>query len=209
MLTRTEENARGLAGLPTAQSDTLIALIAMVQADPRPDKIDVGVGVFRDGEGRTPILKVIKEAEQRLAALRRHNVVTRHGDGSLGWKEQAPFDRIIVTAAAAEVPAALVDQLAVGAFLASHDLEPRAVAHWIGHPGGPAVIDAIEQGLCLPPGTLEASRRGLAKLGNLSSASVLVLLSDALRGEYPAAGQPGVLFAMGPGFCAELVLLQW
>jgi aromatic-amino-acid transaminase len=66
MLTRTEENARGLAGLPTAQSDTLIALIAMVQADPRPDKIDVGVGVFRDGEGRTPILKVIKEAEQRL-----------------------------------------------------------------------------------------------------------------------------------------------
>jgi aromatic-amino-acid transaminase len=66
MLTRTEENARGLAGLPTAQSDTLIALIAMVQADPRPDKIDVGVGVFRDGEARTPILKVIKEAEQRL-----------------------------------------------------------------------------------------------------------------------------------------------
>jgi aromatic-amino-acid transaminase len=66
MLTRTEEKARGLAELPTAQSDTLIALIAMVQADPRPDKIDVGVGVFRDGEGRTPILKVIKEAEQRL-----------------------------------------------------------------------------------------------------------------------------------------------
>ena len=66
MLTRTEEKARGLADLPPAQSDTLIALIAMVQADPRPDKIDVGVGVFRDGAGNTPILKVIKEAEQRL-----------------------------------------------------------------------------------------------------------------------------------------------
>ena len=38
----------------------------MVNADPRPDKIDVGVGVFRDGAGNTPILKVIKEAEQRL-----------------------------------------------------------------------------------------------------------------------------------------------
>src|SRR5690349_8283529 len=66
MLTRTEEKARGLADLPPAQSDTLIALIAMVQADPRPDKIDVGVGVFRDGAGNTPILKVIKEAERRL-----------------------------------------------------------------------------------------------------------------------------------------------
>jgi aromatic-amino-acid transaminase len=66
MLTRTEEKARGLADLPPAQSDGLIALIAMVNADPRPDKIDVGVGVFRDGAGNTPILKVIKEAEQRL-----------------------------------------------------------------------------------------------------------------------------------------------
>jgi protein-L-isoaspartate(D-aspartate) O-methyltransferase len=60
---------------------------------------------------------LLKEAEQRLAALRRHNVVTRHGDGSFGWKEQAPFDRIIVTAAAADVPATLVDQLAVGGHL--------------------------------------------------------------------------------------------
>jgi aspartate/tyrosine/aromatic aminotransferase len=66
MLTRTEDKARGLTDLPLAQSDTLIALIAMVQADPRPNKIDVGVGVFRDGAGNTPILKVIKEAEQRL-----------------------------------------------------------------------------------------------------------------------------------------------
>ena len=66
MLTRTEEKARGLTDLPLAQSDTLIALIALVQADPRPHKIDVGVGVFRDGAGNTPILKVIKEAERRL-----------------------------------------------------------------------------------------------------------------------------------------------
>jgi aromatic-amino-acid transaminase len=57
---------KGLAQLPAVQSDSLIALIAMVNADPRPDKIDVGVGVYRDGEGRTPILQVMKEAEQRL-----------------------------------------------------------------------------------------------------------------------------------------------
>jgi aromatic-amino-acid transaminase len=66
MLSETRSKARGLADLPPFQGDSLIALIAMVNADPRPDKIDVGVGVFRDGAGNTPILKVIKEAEQRL-----------------------------------------------------------------------------------------------------------------------------------------------
>ncbi len=56
----------GLADLPPVTSDSLLALIAMAAADPRPDKIDVGVGVFRDATGQTPILKVIKQAEQVL-----------------------------------------------------------------------------------------------------------------------------------------------
>lgn len=66
MLTQTHTKARGLADLPPVQSDSLLALIALANADPRPSKIDVGVGVFRDAEGNTPILKVMKEAEQRL-----------------------------------------------------------------------------------------------------------------------------------------------
>jgi aspartate/tyrosine/aromatic aminotransferase len=66
MLTHTDAKARGLADLEPVPADSLIALIGMVNADPRPDKIDVGVGVFRDGAGNTPILKVMKEAEQRL-----------------------------------------------------------------------------------------------------------------------------------------------
>ncbi len=52
--------------LGAIESDSLLALIAMANADPRSDKIDVGVGVYRDGEGRTPILRAIKAAEQRL-----------------------------------------------------------------------------------------------------------------------------------------------
>ena len=66
MLNETHTKAKGLADLPPVQSDSLIALIGMVNADPRPDKIDVGVGVFRDAAGNTPILKVMKEAERRL-----------------------------------------------------------------------------------------------------------------------------------------------
>jgi aromatic-amino-acid transaminase len=59
-------SAQLLESLEAIDSDSLLALIAMANADTRPDKIDVGVGVYRDGEGRTPILRAVKAAEQRL-----------------------------------------------------------------------------------------------------------------------------------------------
>ncbi|MEM7400084.1 MAG: protein-L-isoaspartate(D-aspartate) O-methyltransferase [Pseudomonadota bacterium] len=55
-----------------------------------------------------------KAAEARLAQLKITNVTTIIGDGWLGWPPQAPFDRIIVTAAALDAPAALLDQLKDG-----------------------------------------------------------------------------------------------
>ena len=53
-----------------------------------------------------------RQAEGNFKALGIHNIVTRYGDGTKGWPEQAPFDRIIVAAAGTEVPQALKDQLA-------------------------------------------------------------------------------------------------
>ncbi len=55
---------------------------------------------------------LLAEADKRFRDLRLNNIVTKRADGRLGWPEQAPFDRIIVTAAAEEVPSALVEQLA-------------------------------------------------------------------------------------------------
>jgi len=92
MLSRTDEKARGLAELPPVQSDSLLQLIALCNADPRADKIDVGVGVFRDAEGRTPILKVMKEAEQIL----RDTQVTKAYLGSAGDKRFAELLRPIL-----------------------------------------------------------------------------------------------------------------
>ena len=66
MLTETDMRPRGLADLPDVETDSLLQLIALCNADPRPEKIDVGVGVYRDSEGRTPILPVIKDAERIL-----------------------------------------------------------------------------------------------------------------------------------------------
>ena len=60
---------------------------------------------------------LLQQAEQRFQHLGYHNITTRYGDGGLGWPEQAPFDRIIVTAAAEAVPEALKEQLAVGGIM--------------------------------------------------------------------------------------------
>jgi protein-L-isoaspartate(D-aspartate) O-methyltransferase len=58
-----------------------------------------------------------KEAEERFKRLKLSNITQLIADGSKGWPQQAPFDRIIVTAAAKEVPHALIDQLAVGGIM--------------------------------------------------------------------------------------------
>jgi len=92
MLSRTDAKARGLADLPPVNSDSLLALIALCDADPRPEKIDVGVGVFRDAVGNTPILKVMKEAEQRLVDTQ----VTKAYLGSAGDKRFAELLRPIL-----------------------------------------------------------------------------------------------------------------
>jgi len=59
-------------------------------------------------------LKLLNQAAERLAALGLHNVTYRCGDGSVGWPERAPFEAILVTAGAPDVPAPLVEQLAPG-----------------------------------------------------------------------------------------------
>jgi alkylresorcinol/alkylpyrone synthase len=93
-------------------------------------------------------------------------------------------------------------------FLAAHDLNISDVGAWVSHPGGPKVIEAITATLGLPDDALELTWRSLSEVGNLSSSSVLHVLRDTIA-KQPPSGSPGVLMAMGPGFCSELVLLRW
>ena len=82
-------------------------------------------------ERHKPLLSV---AQGRFKALKLHNVVTRCGDGFLGWPEQAPFDRILLTAAVPEVPQTLIDQLKPGGILVAPE-------------GGSASTESISQHL--------------------------------------------------------------
>ena len=94
-------------------------------------------------------------------------------------------------------------------FLASQGLTRDDISSWIMHTGGPAVLEATARALGVPDSALAASWECLRRIGNLSSASVLFVLEDVMRNHKSERGSYSLLAAMGPGFCAELVLLQW
>jgi alkylresorcinol/alkylpyrone synthase len=97
----------------------------------------------------------------------------------------------------------------VDGFLAANGLKRSDIRHWVAHTGGPKVLQAFEQSLELPRESLARSWASLQEVGNLSSASVLFVLGETMESQEPRPGDWGVMMAMGPGFCAELVLLRW
>ena len=171
----------------------------------------VGSGLF--GDGAAAVVAVGYQRAAREGTTGPRVVATRSAlypdtQGVMGWDVGATGFRIVLTS---EVPDLVHRYLGhdVRALLADHGLTVDDVAAWVSHPGGPKVIEAIESELGVGPDALELTWRSLAEIGNLSSSSVLHVLRDTLRDRPPPPGTPGVLMAMGPGFCAELVLLEW
>jgi alkylresorcinol/alkylpyrone synthase len=77
------------------------------------------------------------------------------------------------------------------------------------HPGGRKLLNALEEELALPGEATRGAWKVLDEYGNLSSATVLFVLKEFLDGPPPGSGSNGMLAAFGPGFGAELVLLEW
>jgi len=95
----------------------------------------------------------------------------------------------------------------VSGLLEERHMRREDIGFYIAHPGGPKVLSAIEAALDLPAGDLKLSWESLKKFGNLSSASVLFVLSEFLKN--PESQSPwGLMASMGPAFCAEVTLLK-
>jgi alkylresorcinol/alkylpyrone synthase len=126
----------------------------------------------------------------------------------MGWSISEKGFRIILST---EVPNLIRQNLGrdVDAFLADNGHQRSELKSFVLHTGGPKVLDASADALGLHNGELDASWDCLRKVGNLSSASVLCVLEDVMKNRRPEPGTLGLLAAMGPGFCSELLLLQW
>ncbi|MGB3486358.1 MAG: type III polyketide synthase [Mycobacterium sp.] len=125
----------------------------------------------------------------------------------MGWDIGTQGFKIVLSADVPDVAEKYLGE-DVTLFLAEFGLKTTDIGTWVSHPGGPKVIDAIENVLELPADALAHTRTSLRNNGNLSSASVLDVLRANLA-EPPAEGTYGMMIAMGPGFCSELVLLRW
>ncbi len=126
----------------------------------------------------------------------------------MGWEISERGFRIVLSLGVAEIiKRHLADD--VDAFLGEHGLTRDHIGSWVIHPGGPKVLEAVQAALDPQRGALDASWDCLRKVGNVSSVSVLLVLEDVLRNRRPAPGPWGLVAALGPGFCSELVLLQW
>jgi len=126
----------------------------------------------------------------------------------MGWDISEKGFRIVLSR---EVPNLVRNNLAhdVDEFLATRGLTRADIGSWALHTGGPKILEATQEALELKSGELDVSWQCLRKTGNLSSASVLVVLDEVMKNRRPAPGTLGILAAMGPGFCSEFVLLEW
>ncbi|MET0898273.1 MAG: 3-oxoacyl-[acyl-carrier-protein] synthase III C-terminal domain-containing protein [Mycobacterium sp.] len=200
-----------LRGAPDAVAVLLAVELCSLTPKTEPSMATlVGSALF--GDGAAAVVMVGDRRAEQIGASGPEVIDSRshlYPDSlrTMGWDVGASGFRLVLSP---DVPAVVEKYLSddVTRFLATHDLTVADVGAWVSHPGGPKVIEAITATLDLPEDALELTWRSLAEVGNLSSASVLHVLRDTMA-KCPPAGSPGVLMAMGPGFCSEIVLLRW
>jgi alkylresorcinol/alkylpyrone synthase len=170
----------------------------------------VGTGIF--GDGAAAVVMVGDEhplATGRSTALPRvvgsRSALYPDSAEMIGWQIGSAGFRLMLEAG---VPALIGGHFAVGVdeLLAERGWQRDDVDVWIAHPGGPRVLESFADCLALAPAALDLSWGVMERTGNMSSAAVLHVL--AAVGERPA-GERALLFALGPGVTAELVLLEW
>ena len=170
----------------------------------------VASGLF--GDGAAAVLMVGNDHARAQSGLPRVIASQSHffpgTEHIMGWDVTNSGFKVLLSADIAELAQSEIRPI-METFLGKHNLTLNDIEYWLVHPGGPRVIQALQDGLGLPDEALSLSWETLAEVGNISSASVLVILDKFMKRVRPKPNAYGVLMAMGPAFSAELVLLQW
>lgn len=168
----------------------------------------IASGLFGDGAAALVLSGAERPASGVPRILATRSIFYPDTERVMGWDVVNGGFKVVLSAKVPEVVRGHVRD-DVGGFLGEHGLRTQDIRHWVAHTGGPKVLEAFESTLELPAGALARSWKSLRETGNLSSASVLFVLESLLASGEAQPGDFGLLMAMGPGFCAELVLLQW
>ena len=167
----------------------------------------ISSGLFGDGAAAVVVVGDERPSDgPRIVATR--SIFYPDTEQVMGWEISEKGFQVVLSA---EVPEMVRGHLRqdVDSFLADNGTSRDQIRSWVAHPGGPRVLEAMAETLELENGELDVTWRSLAEVGNLSSTSVLLVLEETLREHRPEPGSLGMLLAMGPAFCSELVLLEW
>ncbi|MBK7622182.1 MAG: type III polyketide synthase [Kineosporiaceae bacterium] len=170
----------------------------------------VASGLFGDGAAAVVMLGADRARRLGLTGPRVRATTSRMYPDServMGWDIGGSGFRIVLAPTVPDMVRRYLREDVEG-FLARSDLELSHIDPWVCHPGGPKVIEAIRESLDLKDDDLDLTTASLAAVGNLSSASVLNVLADTVALGRFTPGTPGLMMALGPGFCSELVLLE-
>lgn len=173
----------------------------------------IASGLFGDGAAAVLVTgerfrETAGDAEPGPQVVDTRSVFYPDSERVMGWDISENGFRIVLSA---EVPDVVRQFLRhdVDTFLAEHGLTRADISSWVCHPGGPKVLEAMQEALEIPEQALAVTWDSLRRVGNLSSTSVLLVLAETMEKHRPEPGSWGMLLAMGPGFCSELVLLRW
>jgi alkylresorcinol/alkylpyrone synthase len=167
----------------------------------------ISAGLFGDGAAAALVVGAnVPLPGPRI--LGSHQVFYPDTQYVMGWDISEKGFNIVLSP---DVPKVVRENLGrdVDQFLAMHNMTRSDIGTWIMHTGGPKVLEASAVALGVDDSALQLSWDALSRVGNLSSASVLVVLDEVMKHHRPAPGTRSVLAAMGPGFCAEMLLLEW
>jgi alkylresorcinol/alkylpyrone synthase len=168
----------------------------------------ISSGLFGDGVAAVLVGGEDHESTGGPDILATRSVFYPETEHVMGWDISHKGFQIVLSR---DVPEVVLKNLRadVDSFLGDLGLSRQDLQSWVIHTGGPKVLEATETALELPSGALDASWQCLSRTGNLSSASVLFVLEEVMKHRRPKPGTLGLLAAMGPGFCCELLLLRW
>ncbi|MCZ6779214.1 MAG: type III polyketide synthase [Acidobacteria bacterium] len=200
------------ADLSRSYPDGAVVLLSVelctltVQLDDHSTANQIATGLFGDGAAAVAIVGN-GHAAHGPSIVATRSVFYPNTERAMGWDISERGFKLVLDR---DVPRLVAENLPgdVDRFLAEHDLERRDIRSWIAHTGGPKILSAIQETLELPRDALDLTWEQLRSVGNVSSASVLQVLNRTLEKGRLGPGEHGLLMAMGPGFCCELVLVR-
>ena len=170
------------------------------------DRLESAVAhaIFADGAGAVALA-----GEGEGPTIVEHRTLFRpeHLD-AMGFEYPGGRPRVVLSKEVRRIGAGMMREMA-DILMTSHGLKKDDVRHFVLHSAGRRVIEQARTLLELTDAQLAHSRHVLRVYGNMSSATVLFVLEEALKSGAPQPGDWGLMIALGPGFAAEGALLRW